>query len=131
VPPIDAFSTEGLRPETPPSGALSVEGVAFHYPARPDEPVYQNVTVDVPAGQTLALVSHFSCCVTHSRERALQEVRGYKHVVHFRIYCSGMLVPAVLFYRSFKLRRRYVDAEQGLLEKFLSHRGDNGRGGQK
>ncbi|MFO0918681.1 MAG: ABC transporter ATP-binding protein [Planctomycetaceae bacterium] len=38
-------------------GKLSFEHVSFHYPGN-DRPVLQNVTLDVPAGQTFALVGH-------------------------------------------------------------------------
>ncbi|KAG5184898.1 ATP-binding cassette, sub-family B, member 1A [Tribonema minus] len=56
VPPIDAFSTEGARPDKPPSGALRLEGVGFHYPARPDDVVYGRIDLSVAEGETLALV---------------------------------------------------------------------------
>ncbi|KAG5184894.1 ATP-binding cassette, sub-family B, member 1A [Tribonema minus] len=54
-PAIDSFSEEGARLEAT-RGALSVEAVTFHYPARPDAPVYEGVSVGVAEGETLALV---------------------------------------------------------------------------
>jgi ATP-binding cassette subfamily B protein len=38
------------------SGSLSFEDVTFHYPARPDAPAMHEFTVDVKAGETVALV---------------------------------------------------------------------------
>jgi ATP-binding cassette, subfamily B, bacterial len=40
----------------PSTGAVSFEQVAFHYPSRPDTPAIQGFTLDVRAGETVALV---------------------------------------------------------------------------
>lgn len=39
-----------------PTGALSFEDVTFHYPARPNQAALEGVTLDVAAGETVALV---------------------------------------------------------------------------
>lgn len=41
---------------TPPIGALRFDNVMFHYPSRPDEPVFQGLNLDVRPGETVALV---------------------------------------------------------------------------
>lgn len=40
----------------PPLGALSFEGVRFHYPSRPNGPALEGFTLDVAPGETVALV---------------------------------------------------------------------------
>ena len=54
-PPIDSSSTEGLRPEHC-NGHISVRGVKFAYPARPDITVLNDFNLEIPAGQMTALV---------------------------------------------------------------------------
>lgn len=56
TPPIDSFSDDGLKP-TDSKGEISVENVAFHYPARKNDLVYQKIDLHVAPGETLALVS--------------------------------------------------------------------------
>ncbi len=41
---------------TPPAGALTLENVGFHYPSRPNAPALHDVSLDVAAGETVALV---------------------------------------------------------------------------
>ncbi|KAG5181118.1 ATP-binding cassette, sub-family B, member 1A [Tribonema minus] len=55
VPAIDPFSDAGAKPATA-RGALHIDGVGFHYPARPDEVVYGRVDISIQEGETLALV---------------------------------------------------------------------------
>ncbi|MBT8141633.1 MAG: ATP-binding cassette domain-containing protein [Gammaproteobacteria bacterium] len=38
------------------SAELSIENISFHYPSRPEIPALQNFSLDIPNGQTLALV---------------------------------------------------------------------------
>ncbi|MGR3572403.1 ABC transporter transmembrane domain-containing protein [Brevirhabdus sp.] len=40
----------------PQTGAIAFENVTFHYPARPDVAALNGITLDIPAGQTVALV---------------------------------------------------------------------------
>ncbi|KAF8060513.1 ABCB6 [Scenedesmus sp. PABB004] len=54
VPAIDA-ECDGDEPGAV-AGALRLEGVSFAYPARPDVMVMTSLTLDVPAGKTVALV---------------------------------------------------------------------------
>ncbi|KAL6754343.1 MDR-like ABC transporter [Haematococcus lacustris] len=57
---IDSSSQEGVT--SPPRGGLHLEGqiqlqdVTFRYPARPTVTVFKGFTLDIPAGQTVALV---------------------------------------------------------------------------
>ncbi|KAG7444173.1 P-loop containing nucleoside triphosphate hydrolase protein [Guyanagaster necrorhizus] len=55
VPPIDAYSEEGLRPETV-VGQLDLEGIRFNYPSRPTVPVLKGINLHFNAGKTTALV---------------------------------------------------------------------------
>ncbi|WFD35699.1 ABC-type xenobiotic transporter [Malassezia cuniculi] len=54
-PPIDSSSKEGLRPPTC-SGHISIRGVRFAYPARPDITVLHDYSLEIPAGGMTALV---------------------------------------------------------------------------
>jgi ATP-binding cassette subfamily B protein len=45
-----------LAPAAPPRGAVSLEHVSFTYPSRPGRPALDDVSFDVPAGATVALV---------------------------------------------------------------------------
>lgn len=55
VPNIDCETTKGLKPAVV-TGALTLQGVEFCYPAKPDVKVYKNVSIHVGAGERLALV---------------------------------------------------------------------------
>ncbi|KAK0487110.1 ste6-like protein [Armillaria novae-zelandiae] len=55
VPPIDAYSEDGLRPETV-VGQLDLEDIQFNYPSRPTVPVLQGINLHFNAGKTTALV---------------------------------------------------------------------------
>mmetsp|Transcript_14361 Transcript_14361/g.20338 ORF Transcript_14361/g.20338 Transcript_14361/m.20338 type:complete len:1250 (-) Transcript_14361:58-3807(-) len=54
-PAIDASSVDGLQPSSA-KGDLRFEEVAFHYPARPDDPVYNCINLDITEGESIALV---------------------------------------------------------------------------
>ena len=45
-----------LAPPSPARGEIRVEGLSFRYPARPERPALDDVSFDVPAGTTMALV---------------------------------------------------------------------------
>ncbi|KAK0222157.1 ste6-like protein [Armillaria fumosa] len=55
VPPIDAYSEDGLRPETV-VGQLDLENIKFNYPSRPTVPVLTGINLHFNAGKTTALV---------------------------------------------------------------------------
>lgn len=55
VPLIDNSSNEGVEPEDC-SGMIAFKGVKFYYPQRPDVVVFRSLTLDVPAGTSVALV---------------------------------------------------------------------------
>ncbi|KAI0558614.1 ABC transporter [Gracilaria domingensis] len=54
---IDPTSEEGIRTGGKAiDGSVSMEGLKFEYPTRPDVPVLRGLTIDVEPGKTLALV---------------------------------------------------------------------------
>lgn len=55
VPVIDNSGNEGVEPEEC-SGKIAFRGVKFYYPQRPDVVVFRSLTLDVPAGTSVALV---------------------------------------------------------------------------
>ena len=78
VPSIDSYSEEGDKPvccdvfhlmhlfthyfmQAKIDGQVSLEKVEFKYPARPNMPVLQGLTLSVKSGQTLALVGPSGC----------------------------------------------------------------------
>lgn len=59
-PAIDSEATDGAAPEST-RGALSFRNVEFSYPTRASSPVLQGLSLDVEAGQTVALVGKSGC----------------------------------------------------------------------
>ncbi|CAN0289073.1 unnamed protein product, partial [Ectocarpus sp. 12 AP-2014] len=55
VPPIDASSPEGSKPDKV-EGRLEFKEVGFSYPTRPDDKVLDSVSISVSPGESLALV---------------------------------------------------------------------------
>ena len=95
VPAIDSFSEEGDKPvcghvihmysdhclviQVKIDGEVSLEKVEFEYPARPDVPVLQGLSLSVKSGQTLALVGPSGCgksTVVSLMERFYDPVKG-------------------------------------------------------
>lgn len=54
-PSIDGLSPEGARPETC-KGHIMFSNISFAYPSRPQVPVLQNFTLEIPANKSTALV---------------------------------------------------------------------------
>lgn len=52
---INPFDESGEKPGST-SGALSLQGINFSYPTRPDITVLEDFTLNVPAGKVTALV---------------------------------------------------------------------------
>lgn len=52
---IDSSSDQGVKPEAV-EGTITFKNVEFSYPTRPDKPVLQNFSLEIPAGMTVALV---------------------------------------------------------------------------
>ncbi|KAG5193165.1 P-loop containing nucleoside triphosphate hydrolase protein [Tribonema minus] len=53
-PAIDVFAKGGLKPRES-KGELHIDNVAFHYPARPNDPVYHCIDIRIEPGESLAL----------------------------------------------------------------------------
>eukprot|EP01133_Synstelium_polycarpum_P000374 gene374-436_t len=49
------FSSRGKRPDTL-SGSIEFRNVSFHYPSRPDVPIFTNFNLTIKPGQTIGLV---------------------------------------------------------------------------
>ncbi|MFH4974092.1 hypothetical protein AB6A40_000801 [Gnathostoma spinigerum] len=60
VPEIDCQSEDGCKPEKL-TGDICFENVNFCYPTRPNVQVLSNVSFNVTAGQSVALVGHSGC----------------------------------------------------------------------
>ncbi|ORY06127.1 leptomycin B resistance protein pmd1 [Clohesyomyces aquaticus] len=58
--PQDPYSQEGVKPNTV-SGNFQLEDVELVYPSRPDVPVFNRVSIDIPALKTTALVGLSGC----------------------------------------------------------------------
>lgn len=55
IPPIDSANPGGLKPEKV-EGTITLENVQFNYPARPDVPIFKDLSISFVAGKTSALV---------------------------------------------------------------------------
>jgi len=55
VPPIDSSSALGLKPDRC-DGTVELHDVHFHYPSRPEVPIFSGYSLRIEAGQTVALV---------------------------------------------------------------------------
>ena len=60
VPKIDSISENGKKPGAI-SGSIKFREVSFSYPSRPNVPILKNLSLDVPAGKTIALVGSSGC----------------------------------------------------------------------
>ncbi|XP_058065127.1 multidrug resistance protein homolog 49 isoform X1 [Anopheles bellator] len=60
IPDIDALGDAGLQPSTV-HGNIKFTNVFFRYPARNDVQVLQGLNLDIPTGQTVALVGPSGC----------------------------------------------------------------------
>ncbi|KJE88541.1 multidrug resistance protein 1a [Capsaspora owczarzaki ATCC 30864] len=60
VPPIDSESTEGAKPSTV-KGDISLRDVHFHYATRAEVKILKGISIDIPSGQTVALVGASGC----------------------------------------------------------------------
>nr|XP_039267519.1 ATP-dependent translocase ABCB1-like [Styela clava] len=60
VPPIDIFSSEGLKPDIK-DGEITFKNVRFCYPSRPEVEVLKGISFTVEKGQTVALVGQSGC----------------------------------------------------------------------
>ena len=52
---IDSSSDAGKKPENV-QGGISFENVKFHYPTRPGHTILDGLSIDIPAGKTIAFV---------------------------------------------------------------------------
>lgn len=59
--PAINLEDEGIVPSGAMKGAVAIKGVSFSYPARSDVPVFTNLTLNIDAGQTVALVGPSGC----------------------------------------------------------------------
>ncbi|KAH9949128.1 P-loop containing nucleoside triphosphate hydrolase protein [Amylocystis lapponica] len=55
IPAIDSESKDGLKPDRV-EGEITLEGVSFTYPSRPDVPILRDLSITFPAGKTAAMV---------------------------------------------------------------------------
>ncbi|XP_967244.3 ATP-dependent translocase ABCB1 isoform X2 [Tribolium castaneum] len=59
-PDINLSKTKGLKPKNL-KGDIVFKDVSFHYPSRPDVKILQNFSIEIKAGQTVALVGSSGC----------------------------------------------------------------------
>ncbi|MFH4979050.1 hypothetical protein AB6A40_005759 [Gnathostoma spinigerum] len=60
IPEIDTISRSGTRPRDI-KGYIKLKGVEFSYPTRPDVKILKGISLDIEAGQTVALVGSSGC----------------------------------------------------------------------
>lgn len=58
--PIDSSSNEGHKPDKV-IGHIEFKNIHFSYPSRPDIPILKGLSLQVPAGKTIALVGSSGC----------------------------------------------------------------------
>ena len=62
VPTVDSFRIDGKNLDTEKvRGDISFSGIDFHYPTRPDVKILQKLSLDIKAGQKVALVGASGC----------------------------------------------------------------------
>lgn len=57
---IDPLEESGLKPDVV-LGNITFRDVKFHYPSRPDIPILQKFSLEIPAGKTIAFVGTSGC----------------------------------------------------------------------
>ena len=60
VPQIDSSSAEGISPNRI-NASIKFKNISFSYPSRPDAPILDNLSLEVEAGKTIALVGSSGC----------------------------------------------------------------------
>ncbi|CAF0793637.1 unnamed protein product [Rotaria sordida] len=58
---IDASKVDEGEKRASFNGEITLENVRFTYPARPKQPILQNINLTIPSGKTVALVGHSGC----------------------------------------------------------------------
>ncbi|XP_044268848.1 ATP-dependent translocase ABCB1-like isoform X3 [Tribolium madens] len=75
-PEINLSKNKGLKPKGL-KGDIVFKDVSFHYPSRPDVKILQNFSIDIKAGQTVALVGSSGC----GKSTCIQLIQRFYDVV--------------------------------------------------
>ena len=84
VPPIDSSSPKGKKLHRL-EGQVQFELVDFHYPSRPEVAILNALTLDVPAGRTVALVGSSGC----GKSTCIQLLQRFYDPIKGRVLIDG------------------------------------------
>jgi len=90
IPKIDSSSTGGIHPKQF-KGNIRFNRVSYCYPSRPDVKVLRNISFNISAGQTVAIVGHSGC----GKSTCIQLLQRFYDPLHGEIELNGYAIKDV------------------------------------